>query len=323
MELPSGFDLRSIRIFVLVTDTGGMTQAAARLGMTQSSVSQIISHLEEAIGAPLFDRSVRPMALTPAGATLYHKGREILAQVNEIFSDIVEETESSLPCLTIGMAESIANTVSWALVRELGKFARRWRIWSGISPDQNAALLEHAVDLIVTTSDELDPLENLEHHLVLTEPFVLALPSTYKGPITGISVLHGLPFIRYSLRSAIGRQIEGQINRLHLNLPMGMEFDTATSQLAAVAEGMGWSITTPMCLIQERVRLPQLRIEPLPEGAFTRTIKVVARAGDLGRIPTTVASTCSRLLRQQSFPDLLADYPWLNNLVTWPKRQKR
>ncbi len=319
MELPSGFDFRSIRTFVLVADTGGMTQAARRLDMTQSSVSQIISHLEEAIGAPLFDRSVRPMALTPAGATLYDKGREILAQVNEIFADIVENSESTLPCLTIGMAESVANTVSWALVRELRPLARRWRIWAGISPDQNAALLEHAVDLIVTTSDELDPLENLEHHLVLTEPFVVALPASYQKSTDGISQLKDLPFIRYSLRSAIGRQIEGQINRLHLNLPMGVEFDTATSQLAAVAEGMGWSITTPMCLIQERARLPQLRIEPLQRGAFSRTIKVVARAGDLGRIPLTVATTCSRLLRSQSFPALLAEYPWLNDLLTWPK----
>ncbi len=319
MELPSGFDFRSIRTFVLVADTGGMTQAAKRLDMTQSSVSQIISHLEEAIGTPLFDRSVRPMALTPAGATLYEKGREILAQVTDIFANIVENSEASVPCLTIGMAESVANTVGWALVREHSKLARRWRIWAGISPDQNAALLEHAVDLIVTTSDELDPLENLEHHLVLTEPFVLALPASYQESIEEISQLRGLPFIRYSLRSSIGRQIEGHINRLDLNLPMGMEFDTATSQIAAVAEGMGWSITTPMCLIQERVRLPQLRIEPLRQGAFSRTIKVVARAGDFGRIPATIAATCSRLLRMQSFPPLLADYPWLNDLVSWPK----
>lgn len=319
MELPSGFDFRSIRTFILVADTGGMTHAARRLEMTQSSVSQIISHLEEAIGAPLFDRSVRPMALTPAGATLYEKGREILAQVNEIFANVIANSESSLPCLTIGMAESVANTVGWALVRDLRPLAKRWRIWAGISPDQNAALLEHAVDMIVTTSTELDPLENLEHHPVLTEPFVIALPATFKEPIDGISKLKDLPFIRYSLRSSIGRQIEGQINRLHLDLPMGIEFDTATGQIAAVAEGMGWSITTPMCLIQEQVRLPQLRIEALHRGAFTRTIKVVARAGGLGRIPHTIAKTCSRLLRTQFFPPLLAQYPWLSQLLTWPK----
>lgn len=319
MELPSGFDFRSIRTFVLVADTGGMTHAAKRLDMTQSSVSQIISHLEEAIGAPLFDRSVRPMALTPAGAILYDKGREILAQVNEIFANVVENSESSLPCLTIGMAESVANVAGWALVRDLGHLARRWRIWAGISPDQNAALLEHAVDMIVTTSDELDPLENLEHHLILTEPFVVALPATYTDPIESISELKSLPFIRYSLRSAIGRQIEGQLNRLHMKLPMGIEFDTATGQIAAVAAGMGWSITTPMCLIQEQARLPQLRIEALRGNTFSRAIKVVARAGGLGRLPALIATTCRHILRTQAFPPLLEEYPWLAKQVIWPK----
>jgi DNA-binding transcriptional LysR family regulator len=319
MELPSGFDFRSIRTFIIVVDTGGMTQAAKQLSMTQSGVSQIISHLEEAIGAPLFDRSVRPMALTPAGAVLFDRGRKILAQTNEIFASIVQGSESNLPCLTIGMAESVANTVGFHLVKELRPLTRHWRIWAGISPDQNEALLDHAVDMIITTSNVLDPLDNLENHLILTEPFVMALPASYERLTGGFSQLKNFPLIRYSLRSAIGRQIEGQIKRLKLNLPLEIEFDTATSQIAAIAEGMGWGITTPMCLIQERVRLPQLRIEPLSRGAFSRSIKVVARAGSLGRIPKTVAATCSRILRQQSFPDLLAHYPWINDLLIWPE----
>lgn len=319
MELPSGFDFRSIRTFIIVVDTGGMTQAARQLSMTQSGVSQIISHLEEAIGASLFDRSVRPMALTSAGAILLDKGRKILVQTNEIFANIVEGSESNLPCLTIGMAESVANTVGWLLVKELKPLTRHWRIWAGISPDQNEALLDHAVDLIVTTSNVLDPLDNLENHLILTEPFVLALPASYEKPTDRFSQLRHLPCIRYSLRSAIGRQIEGQLKRLKLDLPIEMEFDTATSQIAAIAEGMGWGITTPMCLIQESVRLPQLRIEPLIWGSFSRSIKVVARAGNLGRIPATVAATCSRILRQQSFPSLLAHYPWINDSMIWPE----
>jgi DNA-binding transcriptional LysR family regulator len=318
MELPSGFNFRSIRTFIIVADTGGMTQAARQLGMTQSGVSQVISHLEEGIGAPLFDRSVRPMALTPAGAILLSKGGEILAQTNEMFASIVQGSESNLPCLTIGMAESIANTIGWLLVKELKPLTRHWRIWAGISPDQNEALLDHSVDLIITTSNVLDSLDNLENHLILTEPFVLVLPASYERLSKGFSQLKDFPLIRYSLRSAIGRQIEAQVKRLKLKQPVEIEFDTATSQIAAIAEGMGWGITTPMCLLQERSVLPQLRIEALNRGAFSRSIKVVARAGTLGRIPITVATTCSRILRQQSFPVLLEQYPWINDLIDWP-----
>ena len=45
MDLPQSFDLRSLRVFVMVAEAGGMTSAAKQLGLTQSSVSQIVSNL--------------------------------------------------------------------------------------------------------------------------------------------------------------------------------------------------------------------------------------------------------------------------------------
>src|SRR3546814_2323809 len=85
-----------------------------------------------------------------------------------------------------------------------------------------------------------------------------------------------MPFGRYSLRSAIGRQIEGQLNRLRLNVPIDAEFDTASSQLSDVGDGMCWSLSTPLCLLQEVRQLDRLRVEPLPRGRFTRPISLVA-----------------------------------------------
>src|SRR3546814_8539270 len=99
-----------------------------------------------------------------------------------------------------------------------------------------------------------------------------------------------MPFVRYSLRSAIGRQIEGQLNRLRLNVPIDAEFDTASSQLSAVGDGMGWSLSTPLCLLQEVRQLDRLRVEPLPRDRFTRPISLVARRGDLGATPEVLAA---------------------------------
>src|SRR3546814_11031282 len=93
-----------------------------------------------------------------------------------------------------------------------------------------------------------------------------------------------MPFVRYSLRSAIGRQIEGQLNRLRLNVPIDAEFDTASSQLSAVANGMGWSLSTPLCLLQEVRQLDRLRVEPLPRGRFTRPISPIGRASCRERV---------------------------------------
>jgi len=43
MRIPSNFDLRSLQVFVITADQGGMTQSAKVLRMTQSAVSQIMA----------------------------------------------------------------------------------------------------------------------------------------------------------------------------------------------------------------------------------------------------------------------------------------
>ena len=73
-KLSPGFDLNSVEVFILTAELGGMTQSARHLGMTQSAVSQTISKLEQALGARLFDRTMRPVALTPAGKLLRRDG---------------------------------------------------------------------------------------------------------------------------------------------------------------------------------------------------------------------------------------------------------
>ncbi|MFD2781729.1 LysR family transcriptional regulator [Novosphingobium pokkalii] len=64
MRLPAEFDLHGLEVFVLTVELGGMTACAQQLRITQSAVSQTITRLEQGIGAPLFDRSLRPLGLT-------------------------------------------------------------------------------------------------------------------------------------------------------------------------------------------------------------------------------------------------------------------
>src|SRR3546814_6679554 len=120
---------------------------------------------------------------------------------------------------------SIANTVGPLLVAEQRTLAKRWRIWAGISPDNHAALLNHSVDAVVTTTDELDGIEGLESHAILTEPFVLVFPAGYTGPSAPLEALAAMPFVRYLMSSASGRQIEGQLKRPRVNVPIAEEFD--------------------------------------------------------------------------------------------------
>jgi len=63
-------DLNLLRVFAVVAQTGGVTQAAKRLYLTQSAVSAALRRLTDAVGAPLFVRSGRGIALTNRGQRL-------------------------------------------------------------------------------------------------------------------------------------------------------------------------------------------------------------------------------------------------------------
>jgi LysR family transcriptional activator of mexEF-oprN operon len=63
-------DLNLLRVFAVVAETGGVTEAAKRLYLTQSAVSAALRRLTTAVGAPLFLRSGRGIALTSRGERL-------------------------------------------------------------------------------------------------------------------------------------------------------------------------------------------------------------------------------------------------------------
>ena len=60
-------ELRHLRCFVAVAEELHFTRAAERCHTVQSALSHQISRLEEQLGARLFERTSRRVALTPAG----------------------------------------------------------------------------------------------------------------------------------------------------------------------------------------------------------------------------------------------------------------
>jgi LysR family transcriptional activator of mexEF-oprN operon len=69
-EFGRDLDLNLLRAFAVVAETGGVTEAAKRLYLTQSAVSAALRRLTTAVGAPLFLRSGRGIALTSRGERL-------------------------------------------------------------------------------------------------------------------------------------------------------------------------------------------------------------------------------------------------------------
>ncbi|MGE4553742.1 MAG: LysR family transcriptional regulator [Desulfovibrionaceae bacterium] len=71
-------ELYQLRTFVAVAEEGHVTRASERLFLSQSSVSAHVKALEEELGVALFERGARGVSLTPAGAELLDRARDIL-----------------------------------------------------------------------------------------------------------------------------------------------------------------------------------------------------------------------------------------------------
>ena len=69
-----------LRYFLAVAELGSFSRAAAKVNVTQPTLSVGIAKLEEQVGARLFERTTRRVSLTPAGSRFLPRARRIAAR---------------------------------------------------------------------------------------------------------------------------------------------------------------------------------------------------------------------------------------------------
>ncbi|MCY0092865.1 LysR family transcriptional regulator [Hoeflea ulvae] len=92
-------DWNLLRSFLAVAETGSLTAAAARLGMSQPSIGRHISELERQLDTPLFRRG-------PRGQQLSERGLDLMAQVSRM-----GEAADAVSRIAFGRSENLAGTV--------------------------------------------------------------------------------------------------------------------------------------------------------------------------------------------------------------------
>ena len=174
-------ELRVWRQFVALADELHFGRAASRLHMTQPPLTQAIQGLERTIGVPLFNRTRRSVALTPAGAALLPQARRLLAAAVD------------LPRVAQAAAAGLAGQLRLAFVSSIayGPLPDWLRSFRAAHPDVALQLREATLDvqLAAFDADEIDA--GFVLHApgaappgfaacsVLAEPLVMALPESH------------------------------------------------------------------------------------------------------------------------------------------------
>lgn len=256
-----------------------MTDAGARLGLTQSAVSQAVRRLERAMGVELVERGKRPMALTAAGGLLERRAHSLLRDAARLPHELREAALLRANEIRLGLVDSFAATAGPRLILALANEASRVVIWSGLAPSLGASLLAREVDLLVTP-DPLDDVDGLVRWVLWREPFVLVVPKPVAHRARGLT-LHALaselPLVRFSARSYTGMQVDRHLRRVGVATERRIEVDGADALVAMVAAGVGWALATPLCLLQGLQHAARVQALPLPPPRFSRTLTMVCR----------------------------------------------
>ncbi|WP_334190990.1 LysR family transcriptional regulator [Noviherbaspirillum sp.] len=177
-------ELRQLRYFIAVAEENHFGRAAARLHMTQPPLSQTIQALEAALGVPLFARTKRSVALTPAGAALLPEARRILQQAAAL-PDLARRAASGESGL---LSLSFVSTADYSLLPPLLREFREHHpqvqinLREATTDIQLDDLLQDRIDagLLIPPLPEKAKSE-LDYMTLLSEPLILAAPHGVKA----------------------------------------------------------------------------------------------------------------------------------------------
>ncbi|HEX8000440.1 MAG TPA: LysR family transcriptional regulator [Pyrinomonadaceae bacterium] len=100
-------EIRQLKAFIAIAETGTFTAGAARVHVTQAAISMQLKQLEQEIGAPLFIRAPRRVILTEAGEALLERARAILREHDAALAEIAELAGAEHGRLRIGSASAM------------------------------------------------------------------------------------------------------------------------------------------------------------------------------------------------------------------------
>lgn len=322
MHQDRNFDLlRALECFVNTVQIGSMSDAARKLGITQSAVSQQIGNLEKTFGIKLIDRSLRPLRATSDGVQVFAAAVSFLDDAKKILASTSNIRSRELSRLRLSVLYSLSRILSPSIIETLHSELpiNNIMVSSGLASDLRTALLEREADIVIT-SDPLLEVDFLERHEVFVEPFVLVVPSSIRSANISIDDLSKqLPFVRYHSNSPIGTTIEVHLRRLRTHIPNWCEFDIPDSVVAMVEAAKAWTITTPLHLMQGIRNWDLVRCLPFPGPGISRSTVVVARRGELHGLPRIVANLSRDILLRSVVPKLRERIPFLEYEVKQDK----
>lgn len=301
-------------VFLTLCDTRSFSLAAQKLTLTQSAITKKIQRLENNLGVDLFDRSKRPIDLTKEGAVLMHQAK-LAREAWERTAGEIREGAFLRPEFRVGTIESLAKCFLPSFIANVRQEASRVLAVTGTSQTLISALQHREIDFAFV-SDLFSEMQGLTRLKVFEERSVLLMPAKFaaghsKKWTWDEIQLCGLPYLQYFRDGGAGRLNDTYLSLLHLDIPARIEVDSTSTMLSLVSNGIGWTITRALAILQNPEKAKDVIVLPLPAPELSRPLYLVARPDESQRLISRVGEVSREIFNNEITPELKKIAPWL------------
>lgn len=292
-------DLRQLRHFRQVTESGSISAASAVLHIAQPALSRQIQALEEELGADLFYRTGRGVKLTAAGRALLDESRQLLAEADRVSQRIRNFGSRLRGEATIGLSPTIGRLITLPLaMRVEADFPDLClRIAEGFSGTLLEWLQTGRIDAAVIYDKSARP--GIYSQAVAREPLSVigsaSAPSFPIGSVVKMAALAGRRLVLPTPAHGLRKMVDQHAGSAGVELDVAYEFDSLDALLSTVRLGTGLTIL-PESVLSGDLDRRQFAAWRIAEPAVDRML-VIATAAQ--RADAIGVAQIAALLRQE------------------------
>ena len=297
-------DLRQLRYFAHIVESGSLSKASRELYIAQPALSQQLAKLEDEVGKPLLNRSSKGVVPTDNGLALYHHARFILRQIDQALSVARQESGSVHGMVTVGLPSTTCAAIGLPLVQRVRERypSILLKVVEGMSGHLAQMMRMGQLDLAVLFSADaapdasVSPLLDEELFVIVPQASALVPARSTRIPIAKAAAL---PLILPTASHGLRRRIAAEFERRSLSLHIVAEIDSLSLVMNCVHDGIGATIKPMAAILHERARGRHFRALALADAELSRRNFIYALPPErLSAAATVVSDELRRLAHE-------------------------
>ena len=292
-ENPEWLNYHHLRHFWMIARHRSMTRAAAKLKISQSTLSEQLAELEEWLGQPLFDRRGRELHLTDAGRVALEHAETIYTTGHELITRFRQSDQNRQRSLRIGAVGPLSKNLQFDFIQPILADTRtKVVVVAGALDELTRQLQEHRLDLVLSNIPlRADQEQNVFNHLLGEVPVFLVGGKKIKmSPTAFPRFLKDVPLFLPSRQSDVRADFDLLLANAGIEPFVHAEVDDMALLRLLALSGEGLALVSKIVVERElqssKIKF-MLRVPGLSEKFYALTVRKRFQNGWLGQIVET------------------------------------